>query len=56
MTKNLANFGALRFTGPSEVSCLLTETNLILNPLHPDAGELRISPARRFQFDPRMWK
>jgi RES domain-containing protein len=33
-----------------------TETNLILNPLHQDTRRLRISPPRRFQFDPRMWK
>lgn len=33
-----------------------SETNLILNPRHPDAAKLRISPARAFYFDPRMWK
>jgi RES domain-containing protein len=33
-----------------------TETNLVLNPLHPDARKLRILPPRPFQFDPRMWK
>ena len=33
-----------------------TETNLILNPVHPEARKLRIKPPRRFQFDPRMWK
>ena len=33
-----------------------TETNLILNPAHPDAAKLRIRSARTFQFDPRMWK
>jgi RES domain-containing protein len=32
------------------------ETNLILNPLHPDCGKLRIGAAQAFHFDPRMWK
>lgn len=32
-----------------------SETNLILNPLHPDASKLKIGTARVFQFDPRMW-
>ena len=32
------------------------ERNLILNPRHPDSARLRISAARTFQFDPRMWK
>ena len=33
-----------------------TETNLILNPMHPDVNKLRIAAARTFHFDPRMWK
>jgi RES domain-containing protein len=33
-----------------------TETNLILNPAHPDRAKLRIGAARPFHFDPRMWK
>lgn len=33
-----------------------TETNLILNPMHPDANKLLIAAARAFHFDPRMWK
>ena len=33
-----------------------SETNLILNPLHPDSGKLRIRAAQAFYFDPRMWK
>ena len=33
-----------------------SETNLILNPLHPDTSKLKIGVARVFQFDPRMWK
>lgn len=33
-----------------------TETNLVLNPAHADAGKLRIGTPRPFQFDPRMWK
>jgi RES domain-containing protein len=33
-----------------------TETNLVLNPAHPDARKLRIGTPRPFQFDPRMWK
>jgi RES domain-containing protein len=33
-----------------------SETNLILNPSHPDASKLKTGAARVFQFDPRMWK
>ena len=33
-----------------------SESNLILNPRHPDSARLRIAAARVFQFDPRMWK
>lgn len=48
----------------SKISALLevpsviipTETNLLLNPEHPDAHRLRILPLRPFQFDSRMWK
>ncbi len=32
-----------------------SETNLIINPLHPDTSKSK-GPAREFQFDPRMWK
>lgn len=30
------------------------ETNLIINPEHPAAGDVRIVSARAFQFDPRL--
>jgi RES domain-containing protein len=30
------------------------EHTLLLNPLHPDSGTLRISKPRKFQFDPRF--
>jgi RES domain-containing protein len=30
--------------------------NLILNPLHEDAGKVQINQGERFSFDPRMWK
>jgi RES domain-containing protein len=41
-----------------EVSSALipSETNLILNPMHSDSGQLRIGAAQAFHFDPRMWK
>ena len=32
------------------------ETNLVLNPSHPDFRRLRIGKAQQFAFDPRMWK
>ena len=49
----LANRSAL-LEVPSAI--IPTETNLILNPAHADAGKLRIGTPRPFQFDPRMWK
>ena len=33
-----------------------SETNLILNPSHPDCAKLRVGAAQAFYFDPRMWK
>lgn len=30
--------------------------NLILNPRHSDSKKVRIGPAVKFSFDPRMWK
>ncbi|MBS0401426.1 MAG: RES domain-containing protein [Proteobacteria bacterium] len=33
-----------------------SESNYLLNPLHPDFGRIRIGRARPFTFDPRMWK
>jgi RES domain-containing protein len=33
-----------------------SESNLLLNPLHPDFSKIRIGRARPFLFDPRMWK
>lgn len=30
--------------------------NLVLNPRHPEAQKVRIGPAEKFRFDPRMWK
>jgi RES domain-containing protein len=32
------------------------ESNLLLNPAHPDFARVRIGPAEPFSFDPRMWK
>lgn len=32
------------------------ERNVLLNPVHPDFGRIRIHPAEPFAFDPRMWK
>ncbi len=32
------------------------EQNILLNPLHPDAGSLSRTQSKPFQFDPRMWK
>jgi RES domain-containing protein len=32
------------------------ESNLVLDPAHKDFTKLRISAARTFTFDPRMWK
>ena len=33
-----------------------TESNYLLNPLHPDFKRLAISSAKPFEFDSRMWK
>jgi RES domain-containing protein len=30
--------------------------NLVLNPRHPEASNIRIGPTEKFSFDPRMWK
>ena len=32
------------------------ERNVLLNPVHPDFGRIRIHPAEPFALDPRMWK
>jgi RES domain-containing protein len=32
------------------------ESNLVLNPAHPEFARLEISPPQPFSFDPRMWK
>ncbi len=32
------------------------ESNVLLNPVHPRFGELRIGAGEPFSFDPRMWK
>jgi len=32
------------------------ERNFVLNPAHPDFGELTIHSSEPFSFDPRMWK
>ncbi len=32
-----------------------TESNILLNPAHPDIKKLKINPAQPFQFDPRMF-
>lgn len=32
------------------------ESNVILNPAHPDFSKIRVGKAEPFSFDPRMWK
>jgi RES domain-containing protein len=32
------------------------ETNVLINPLHPDAGRIRATKVRRWLFDPRLHK
>ena len=32
------------------------ETNVLLNPAHPDFDRIRIGGPEPFSFDPRMWK
>ncbi len=32
------------------------ERNYLLNPAHPEFREITMAAARRFSFDPRMWK
>jgi RES domain-containing protein len=33
-----------------------SESNYLINPLHPDFARLRIGRAKPFVFDPRLWK
>jgi RES domain-containing protein len=33
-----------------------SESNFILNPLHPDFKKIRIGKAEKYCYDPRMWK
>jgi RES domain-containing protein len=33
-----------------------SEENVLLNPEHPEFGEIEIGRPRPFAFDPRMWK
>ena len=35
---------------------LVTESNLLLNPRHPDIDRLEVVSSEPFQFDPRLWK
>ena len=44
--------GVLAFRLPSAV--IPEEFTLLLNPLHPDAGKLRVSGPKMFRFDPRV--
>lgn len=44
--------GRLCFKLPSAV--IPEEFTLLLNPLHPDAGKLRVSEPQVFRFDPRV--
>lgn len=30
--------------------------NFVLNPHHPEVKKVQIGPAKKFSFDPRMWK
>lgn len=32
------------------------ESNYVLDPAHPDAARIVVSPPEPFSFDPRMWK
>ena len=32
------------------------ESNYLLDPAHPDAARIVVSPPKPFSFDPRMWK
>lgn len=58
----LADIGGKWLSAASSV-CLLVpsaiipqETNLLINPLHPDFDSLHFHPPVDFQFDQRMWK
>jgi hypothetical protein len=44
--------GVLAFRLPSAV--IPEEFTLLLNPLHPAAGNLRVSGPKVFRFDPRV--
>ena len=33
-----------------------SESNILLNPAHPDFAKIKISPPQAYSFDPRMWK
>jgi RES domain-containing protein len=44
--------GVLGFKLPSAV--IPEESTLLLNPLHPDFGKLRVSGPKVFRFDPRF--
>lgn len=44
--------GRLCFKLPSAV--IPEEFTLLLDPLHPDAGKLRVSEPKEFRFDPRV--
>ena len=33
-----------------------SERNILLNPAHPQFGQISISRAAKFAFDPRLWK
>jgi RES domain-containing protein len=37
-------------------SVIPRETNVLLNPAHPDFPNIRLHPAEPFSFDPRLWK
>lgn len=48
----LADLRTLALAVPSAV--LPYSSNLLLNPLHPRAGEIRVVSQQPFQFDPRL--
>ena len=50
----LASANSVCLRVPSAVS--QEDFNLLINPGHPDFKLLGFSPARLFEFDPRMWK
>jgi RES domain-containing protein len=53
-TNWLGSASSLCLMVPSAV--IPEESNLLINPAHPDFGKLRFFRPRKFTFDLRMWK